>query len=67
MIRMDWINNGNYFMFVATIKINQLSKFKVSTGVSTLKNDWITGNFHVFPMTSDQRVEGSNPSGCTSF
>jgi len=46
--------------------INQFINLKVSTRVSTDKNDWNLAYIQVFLMTSDQRVEGSNPSGRTN-
>lgn len=54
-------------MFAIIMLINQFINLKVSTRVSTDKNDWNLAYIQVFLMTSDQRVEGSNPSGRTFF
>ncbi|HMN25797.1 MAG TPA: hypothetical protein PKE38_14930, partial [Ignavibacteriaceae bacterium] len=54
-------------MFAIIMLINQFINLKVSTRVSTDKNDWNLAYIQVFLMTSDQRVEGSNPSGRTCF
>ncbi|MBV6421211.1 MAG: hypothetical protein DAHOPDDO_02485 [Ignavibacteriaceae bacterium] len=53
-----------------TYQITQLlinNIIPVSSRVGTQKNILITGYFAVFPLTTDQKVWGSNPYGCTTF
>ena len=52
-----------------TYQLTQLlinNQIPVSSRVSTQKNVLITGNFEVFPLTTDQKVKGSSPFGCTN-
>lgn len=53
-----------------TYQITQLlnnHQTPVSSRVSTQKKVLITDKFEVYPLTTDQKVWGSNPYGCTTF
>ncbi len=53
-----------------TYQITQLlinNKMPVSSRVGTQKNVLITDKFEIYPLTTDQKVWGSNPYGCTTF
>jgi hypothetical protein len=53
-----------------TYQLTQLlinNHISVSSRVSTQKFVLNTGCFQVFPLTTDQKVWGSNPYGCTTF
>ena len=53
-----------------TYQITQLlinNKIPVSSRVGTQKNVLNTDKFEIYPLTTDQKVWGSNPYGCTTF